>query len=406
MYKNRTLANHLNNISNMFPVVLITGPRQVGKTTLLQHASSEDRTYITLDDPLLRSMAKEDPALFFQRFKPPFLIDEIQYAPELFSYIKMEVDKNKTPGMFWLTGSQQFHLMKNITETLAGRVGILRLQGLSQSEKEDCPNVKPFIPEEDYLSERNKIAKPKSLLEVYYEIWRGSFPFISLNKEFDNDAFYSSYLQTYLQRDVKDLNNVGNEKSFIKFLRSAAARTGQLINFADMARDADISPVTAKQWLSILEASGLIYLLEPYHTNVTKRLIKSPKLYFLDTGLCCYLTEWLSPKTLEVGAMSGAFLETHIMNELLKSYWHSGKQPSFYFYRDKDKKEIDLLIYQNGTIYPLEFKKTATPDKNAIKNFSILDKLNVPVGHGGIICFAKQYIPITKDVDAIPISFL
>lgn len=403
MYLKRTLGITIEKISQTFPVLLLTGPRQVGKTTLLQHLESDRRTYVTLDDPLTRELAQEDPALFLQRFKLPVLIDEIQYAPELFPYIKIEVDRNKQPGAFWLTGSQQFHLMKNITESLAGRVAILRLQGLSQQEVAQNLDINAFMPETDYIANLCKLAKPKSLMGVYEMIWRGSFPDVVTKKEIDPNIFYGSYIQTYLQRDVRELTQVGDEKSFLKFLRSAAARTGQLINYADMARDADISPNTAKSWLSILEASGLIYLLEPYYTNVTKRLVKSPKLYFLDTGLCCYLTQWSTPESLEAGAMSGAILETFIMGELLKSYWHNSKQPSFYFYRDKDKKEIDLLIEQNGKIYPLEFKKTAKPDKQAVKNFSILDKLNIPIGVGGVICLVSDFLPLTTKANAIPV---
>ncbi|OGI02204.1 MAG: ATPase [Candidatus Melainabacteria bacterium GWF2_37_15] len=403
MYLKRTLAKHLKKISGTFPVLLLTGPRQVGKTTLLQHLEPDERKYVTLDDPIIRSLAQEDPALFLERFKPPVLIDEIQYAPQLFPYIKMSVDKNKQPGAFWLTGSQQFHLMQNITESLAGRVGILKLQGFSQSEKNHNTDVDPFLPDPEHIETRCKSSVPKSLMQIYEAIWRGSFPAIVLNKEMDHNIFYSSYIQTYLQRDVRQITQIEDEKSFLKFLRSAAARTGQLINYADMARDADISSNTAKSWLSILEASGLIYLLEPYHTNVTKRLIKSPKLYFLDTGLCSYLTQWSTQEALEAGAMSGAILETYIMSELLKSYWHSGKQPQFYFYRDKDKKEIDLLISQNGKLYPLEFKKTASPDKTAAKNFSILNKLNIQIASGAVICLTSDYLPLTREIYSVPV---
>ena len=402
MYLKRTLENYVKNVSNTFPVLLLTGARQIGKTTLLKHIEETTRKYVTLDNPVIRVLAQEEPDLFLQRYSPPVLIDEIQYAPELFSYIKMEVDKNRQAGAFWLTGSQQFHLMKNITETLAGRVGILNLQGFSQLELNKSPDVEPFIPEYEYLEKLSKLSKFKTLSEIYKVIWRGSFPSIATNNNIDHNIFYGSYLQTYLQRDVKELTKVGDEKSFLKFLRSAASRTGQLVNFSDMARDADISPNTAKSWLSILESSGLVYMLEPYYTNVTKRLVKSPKLYFLDTGLCSYITQWSSPETLEAGAMSGAILETYIISELLKSYHHCAKEPLFYFYRDKDKVEIDLLIVKDNKIYPVEIKKSSSPSKSAIKHFSALNKLNIEIGQGALICLTRDLLPVSKTCNAVP----
>lgn len=222
----------------------------------------------------------------------------------------------------------------------------------------------------------------------------------------DRDLFFASYVQTYLQRDIRDLAQVGDEMTFLRFLRAAAARSGQMLNMADLARDADVSPNTVKNWLSILQASGILYLLEPYHTNLTKRMVKTPKLYFLDTGLCTYLTQWSSPETLEAGAMSGAILETWILGELLKSYWHNGRQAPFYYYRDKDKKEIDLLIIQDGTIYPLEFKKTASPGKNTVRHFQVLKKLQLPVGVGGVICLTTQALPLTANAWSIPVGLL
>jgi predicted AAA+ superfamily ATPase len=211
-------------------------------------------------------------------------------------------------------------------------------------------------------------------------------------------------VQTYLQRDIRDLARVGDEMAFLRFLRAAAARSGQLLNMADLARDADVAPNTIRSWLSILQASGIVYLLEPYHTNVTKRLVKTPKLYFLDTGLCAYLTEWSSPETLEAGAMSGAVLETWIMVEILKSWWHNGLRSPFYYYRDKDQKEVDLLIVRDGKVYPLEFKKTASPGADAIRHFQALEKLNMPVGPGGVICLASQSLPLTSNTASIPVS--
>ncbi len=229
---------------------------------------------------------------------------------------------------------------------------------------------------------------------------------MALSTEMDRNLFYSSYVQTYLQRDIRDLARVGYEMAFLRFLRAAAARSGQLLNFAELARDGDVAPNTAKSWLSILQTSGIIYLLEPYHTNVTKRLVKTPKLYFLDTGLCAWLTEWSSPETLEAGAVSGAILETWILTELLKSWWHNGLHAPFYFYRDKDQKEIDLLIIQDGTVYPLEFKKSASPGKDAVRHFQVLENLAMPIGQGGVICLASQSLPLTSTASSIPAAFL
>ncbi|MEZ5813496.1 MAG: ATP-binding protein [Alphaproteobacteria bacterium] len=407
MYIERTLETFLKNAAGQFPVLLVTGPRQVGKTTILKHLSKDERTYVTLDDPILATMAREEPALFLQRFKPPVLIDEIQYAPELLPYLKMAVDQERKKGMFWLTGSQQFQLMQGVTESLAGRVGIVNLLGLSAKEMQShATDAVPFLPTQEQLQARLEQSPDLTLTDVYRLIWRGAFPEMALNEQADRDFFYSSYIQTYLQRDVRDLANVGDESAFLKFLRSAAARTGQLVNMSDMARDAGVAVPTAKRWLSILETSGIIHLLEPYHSNTTKRLVKAPKLYFLDTGLCAYLTEWTSPETLEAGAMSGAMLETYIFTEILKSYWHNGKRAPLYYYRDRDKKEIDLLIVQDNTIYPLEFKKTGSPDKGMVKQFGLLEPLKKDVAEGGVICLSSTLLPLTKTTNAIPVGIL
>ncbi|HSW71775.1 MAG TPA: ATP-binding protein [Gammaproteobacteria bacterium] len=406
MYIERTLEAFLKQANQQFPVLLLTGPRQVGKTTILQHLSRETRTYLTLDDPNLALLANEDPALFLQRFVSPILIDEIQYAPRLLPYIKMIVDKKKTPGAFWLTGSQKFQLMKGVSESLAGRVGIVNLLGLSLKEQQGKASaVPPFLPLKEQLSQRAKLSPPLSLMEAYRLIWRGSYPGICVENK-DRDLFYSSYVQTYLQRDVRDMAQVSDTHVFLKFLRAVASRTGQMLNLSNMARDCGISPMTAKNWLAILEASGIIYLLEPYHNNITSRLIKTPKLYFLDTGLCAYLTEWSSPETLEAGAMSGAILETFIFTEILKSYWYKGKRAPLYYYRDKDNKEIDLLIVQDEILYPLEFKKAATVNRNLAGQFEVLKKYKKQLGSGGVICFVENLLPLTQDINLIPVGYL
>ena len=404
MYVPRTIEPIV--ASSRFPVLLLTGARQVGKTTCLQRLSAPDRTYASLDDPLVRSLAREDPALFMQQFQPPVLIDEIQYAPELLPFIKMAVDRVRTPGQFWLTGSRRFHLLRGISETLAGRVGIVQLYGLSRRERMGVDASSPFLPVPSAVRTRLETGGSLGLQELYRLVWRGDFPAIALDDQMDWELFYDSYLQTYLQRDVRDLARVGDETSFLRFVRSAASRTGQLLNLSDLARDADVSPNTAKSWLSILQTSGMAYLLEPFHSNLTKRLVRRPKLYFVDTGLCSYLCGWSSPETLEAGAMSGPILESWILNELLKSYRHNGRSLPCYYYRDRDGKEIDLLIVRDGTIYPLEFKKTASPNRKHARKFVTLRKSDRRVGQGGVICLSNETLPLTESDTAIPVSAL
>lgn len=403
MYIARTLEPFVIRAAEHFPVVLLTGARQVGKTTLLRRLSQGERGYVSLDDPLVLSLAKTDPALFMQRFPPPVLIDEIQYAPELLPYIKMAADRAGRPGLFWLTGSQQFHLMQGVSESLAGRVAVLHLLGLSRREiMEQATEARPFLPTPEELQQRAGAGGRFTLKQLYRLIWRGSLPAIVLDEAVERDLFYGSYVQTYLQRDLRDLARVGDEMAFLRFLRAAAARTGQLLNLADLARDADVTPNTAKSWLAILQTAAIAYLLEPYHANVTQRLVKAPKLYFLDTGLVAYLTEWASPETLEAGAMSGAIFETWIVSELLKSYWHTGRRPPSYYYRDKDQREIDVLLVQDGVAYPLEIKKTASPGRDDIRHFSALERLGLPVGPGGVICLAAESLPLTATAQSIP----
>ncbi|WP_434511194.1 ATP-binding protein [Desulfitobacterium sp. AusDCA] len=401
MYIKRAMEKTVSDIQNSFPVLLITGPRQVGKTTMLKQLADKNRHYVTLDDPLLRELAVSDPALFLQRFETPIIIDEIQYAPQLLPYIKIEVDKNGRNGDFWLTGSQMFHLMKNASESLAGRVGIVNMLGLGNSELTGQIAM-PFTINPEDIMKKLKIAKPLKLNEVFERIYRGSMPALYANENISTDLFFSSYVQTYLQRDVKDLTQVGDEISFIRFLTCVAARTGQMLNYAEIAKDTGISPVTAKQWLSILISSGLVALVEPYFNNVLKRIIKSPKLYFLDTGLCAYLTRWTTPEALESGAMSGAFFETWVVSEIFKSYYNAGKRPPLYYYRDKDQREIDLIIHENSTLYPIEIKKSGNPSKDAIRHFSVLEKTGLNVGNGCVICLASDFLPIDKNNWLVP----
>jgi uncharacterized protein len=405
MYLPRTLEGRFEETSNHFPVMLLTGARQVGKTTFLRKLCRDERTYVNLDDPLVLELARRDPALFMQRYPGPVLIDEIQHAPGLLPAIKMAVDEERRPGRFWLTGSQHFHLMQEVSESLAGRVGVMQLLGLSRREQDQSgADLPPFLPTPEVLQPRLAGAARLPLPELYARIWRGSYPALAVDPGLDRNLYYSSYVQTYLKRDVRDLARVGDETAFLRFVRACAARTAQLVNFAELARDAGVAPNTAKSWLSIIEASGIVFLLEPYHTNVTKRLVKAPKLYFLDTGLCAWLTEWSSPKTLEAGAASGAVLETWIFAEMLKSWWHHGRRAPFYFYRDRDQREIDLLIVQDGIIHPVEFRKSASPGRDAVRALGALKKLDHEVGPGAVVCLVESSLPLTAGVVTVPVG--
>lgn len=348
-------------------------------------------------------LAKEDPKLFLEKYSYPLLIDEIQYAPELFSYIKINVDNNNKNGMYWLAGSQQFSLMKNLSESLAGRVGILNLQGLSQREKYNLPISEPFIPTNQYVEKQKNIKM--DIHKLYSIIWKGSFPRYFSDPEIDWDTFYYSYVQTYIERDIREMTNV-NEILFLKFITILASRTGQELNYASIANDIGVSQPTVKNWISLLNTSGIIYLLQPYYSNLSNRLIKTPKLYFLDTGLISYLTKYNTPEILENGALNGVILETYVVSEILKSYWHNGLQPNIYFYRDKEKREIDLVIEINNELYPIEIKRKSNPNKDDIKNFNVLEKFNKKIKNGAVICLADNDLPITRDVLRIPVSYL
>ena len=404
MYIKRAVEESVLRISCTFPVLMVTGPRQVGKTTMLKKLADGSRTYVSLDDPDIRRMAKTDPALFMQRFMPPVLIDEIQYAPEILPYIKMSVDNSGSMGEFWLTGSQAFHMMKNVSESLAGRVGIVNLLGLSESEINRLPS-EPFSTSPERLMRRLKQAKKSGINEIYQRIFRGTFPALHRENPAEQSEFYRSYINTYLQRDIKDLSQVADETAFHNFIIIVAARTARPVIYEEIARDAGISQPTAKKWLSILVSSGLVALVQPYHNNALKRAVKMPLLHFLDTGLCAYMLKWGNPETLERGAMSGAFFESWVYSEIYKSYINAGKEAPIYYYRDKEKREIDLLIYENGTLYPIEIKKSASPGKDAVKAFNVLNPVTEPerfgalsqykteIGNGAVVCMAGDLLP-------------
>ena len=390
-----------------FPVILVTGPRQIGKTTLLQNAKKMGRIpYVSFDDIAETSAAKADPKAFLSLHQSPVVFDEIQYVPELFPYLKMAADRNRKKGMYFLTGSQHFHLMKNVSESLAGRVGILQLMGLSMRETGGDKFDRAFIPTEEYLTERKKNARNVGAAEIWKMIYTGSFPAV-LSGFSKQKSFYASYIKTYIERDVRFLTQVGDELAFMQFITVAAARTGQMLNYRDMARDVQISEPTAKKWLSILITSGLVYLLPPFSMNVEKRVVKTPKLYFLDTGLAAYLTKWTSPDVLRYGAAAGAYFETFVISEILKSYYNNGTEPALYYYRDKDAKEIDLLIMENGALHPLEIKMTATPKREDVAVFKVLKAVkNLKIGTGGLICADTALRILDKECYSIPAAYI
>lgn len=419
-YIKRAAEDTLLRISKMFPVLLLTGPRQVGKTTLLQRLAEMqrgigiERKYVTLDDPDVRYLAKRDPALFLQRYSPPVLIDEIQYATELLPYIKMNVDRSKRKGDFWITGSQAFRLMNNVSESLAGRVGIVNLLGLSDAEIDQEPS-EPFQTDPAYLMNRLSQRTPKGLNEIYRRIFKGSMPELYADETVDWETYYRSYVDTYLQRDIRDLAQVADEMQFFEFMTVVAAHTSKPVVYEQLAGAVGISAPTAKKWLSILVSSHVIALVQPYHNNALKRVVKMPLLHVLDTGLAAYLLKWGNPEALEKGAMSGAFFESYVFSEIYKSYLNAGKEPPVFYYRDKDQKEIDLLIYQNGVLFPIEIKKAASPGKAAIKNFNVLEaiaceetfggmeSLKVEIGTGSVICMANDLLPLDEKNWYVPV---
>ena len=404
-YISRHLENRILEMSRSYSAILLTGPRQAGKTTMLRElAAKEDagRKYVTLDDLTERDMAKNDPALFFQLHEPPVLIDEVQYAPELFTYIKIHVDKHQNPGDFWMTGSQVFRLMRGVQESLAGRVALLHMSPLSQREIIGAPCA-PFTTDmERLLAERDKIS-PVPAPDIFARLWRGSMPGLVSGAAPDRNVFYSSYLSTYVERDVRELSGNVDALKFNRFVTAVAARCSQLLNYNALAEDSDIDIQTAKAWVNILETLGIIFLLRPYSNNVLKRTIRTPKVYFYDTGLVCYLTRWSSPEVAESGAMSGALLENYTVSEIMKSYQNAGLEPYLYFYRDRDAKEIDVILEGDGKLYPLEIKKTALPDRRLTRSFKVIDKSPLKLGAGAILCLADSFNAFDRNDLIVPI---
>ena len=402
-YISRNLEAVVMQVTREFPAVLVTGPRQVGKTTMLQKLmEGTDRKYVSLDDLNERSLAKNDPELFLQAHKPPVLIDEVQYAPELFPYIKIYADSHHEPGAFWLTGSQIFQMMRGVQESLAGRAAVLSMTSLAQAELAGA-SMTPLEIDPEALKEREKLRIPADVQGIFERIYRGSMPAIVSGRNTNSQIFYGSYLSTYIERDVKLLSDAIDSLKFLRFMTAAAARCSQMLNVAEIAQDADINQKQAKDWLQILETLGIIFYLHPYSNNLLKRLVKTPKLYFYDTGLVCHLTRWSSPEVLENGAMNGAVLENYVVSEIAKTYLNSGRQPYMYYYRDKDAKEIDVILEHDGILNPIEIKKTSNPGTELTKVFSLLDKASVPRGKGAVVCMKPKVGVIDRDNYIVPV---
>lgn len=405
-YYRRSIEQVINEYKEQFSILLLTGPRQVGKSTLFKELFREEYKYFSLDDPILKEQLINDPRLFLKNNPEKLIIDEIQYAPSIFPYLKMKVDENREDGMYLMTGSQAFVLMKNVSETLAGRVGILELQGISLREQFNIEFNKPFIPNEEYISEREKNITEYT--DLWQRIHRGYMPELVFNDKKKWEFFYSSYVQTYIERDVRDLINISDESKFLKFMISLASRSGELLNYGAVANEVGVSNETVKRWVSVLRTSRIIYLMEPYFNNHLKRVIKTPKIYFMDVGLLAYLTKWPTPETLANGAKAGNIFETFVVSEIIKSYLNAGIiNPPIYFYRDKDKKEIDLIIEEAEKIYPIEIKMSASPDKEMAKNFSVLKgKIDKEIGTGIIICQYDNKVYLSEDILVLPIEYI
>ena len=388
----------IDEINNNFKILLVTGPRQVGKTTLLLSLKPKNMEYVSLDDEVLRNQANKDPKLFLEEHPYPLLIDEAEYAPNLFTYLKMKVDEVEEYGMYWLTGSQQFHLMKKASESLAGRVGIINLNSFTYSEIKQNTNKTLFDPTD------LKKAPPIEANELYEIIYKGGMPELYKNKNLKRELYFQSYIDTYISRDVREITKIGNLEAFKKFIVSVASRTGEQLNYTALALDAGVTVPTSKAWLSILVSSGLVYLLEPYLSSELKRLTHIPKIIFMDTGLACFLAGWESAKELQLSSNAGHYLETFIISEIIKSYNARGIKPNISYYRDKEKNEIDLILYKNNTLYPFEIKKTASPNKTMIKNFEKLNQSKKNIGTGGIICFYDKLLKLDEKNYIIPIS--
>jgi hypothetical protein len=402
-YIHRDLEDKIEELAKDYSCLLIIGPRQVGKTTIFKKLMDDDRIKVSLDDLEERQLAKRDPAMFLQMHDLPLLIDEVQYAPELFPYIKMAIDNGAPASSFWLTGSQSFQMMKLAQESLAGRCAIIHMTSLSQHELYgEGKNIK-FSVDIDSLKKRRNTGKQADVAEIYRRIWEGSMPGYRSGKYKDRNVFYSSYIQTYIGRDVSDLVENVDKLLFMDFVRAAACRCAQMLNIHDIARDVGVSDDTAKRWLQVLEKSEVIFYLRPYSNNLLKRTVKTPKLYFFDTGLVAYLTKYTSPEILGSGAISGAILENYVVSEIRKSYHNEGEECLLWYYRDKENNEIDMVLESDGQLHPLEIKRSVNPGSEIVNAFRILDKGTVKRGKGAVVCMKNELSAIDADNLIVPV---
>ena len=406
-YIHRSLERKFLKMSSAFKVVMVTGARQVGKSTMLKHlAQDSGRTYVSMDDADLRDLAERDPKLFFQMYKPPILIDEAQKAPELFEQIKILCDESDERGRFWLTGSQSKKLLRQAGDSLAGRICILRMFSLSAKEISGTPDDSLTDFSIASLVSCSQTKPANNILDIYTRIWEGGMPdMLGMDTELRR-VYWNSYINSYLMRDAVDDNGIADTEGFRKFLRACAAFTGQLLNYNDLGTAAGVSGVTAKEWVKVLQSMGIIFLLEPFYANELKRMIKTPKLYFCDTGLCAFLSSWTSRDVLMNGAASGHFLENYAVLEMLKNASYGEKEMNLNFYRDTNQKEIDLVVESDGTLHPFEIKRAASPDRRAVKAFSVLEKTVRRLGDGGIICMSEKPFPIDSLNSMIPVNLL
>lgn len=405
-YYERSMAAKVAELSQYFACVLVTGARQVGKSTLLQRMMPEGMKYVTLDDYTMADYAKTDPMGFLEEMGTPLCIDEVQYAPELFRAIKLKVDREQKKGMYWLTGSQRFHMMKGVSESLAGRIAILDLHSLSQREISGGEVLRAaFHPEQ--AKQQVQAHQLCSLTELYRRIWRGGYPLPVREAGLPVADYFRSYVQTYVERDVQALTQISNQAAFVKMMRSMAMRTGQQLVYSDLARDAEVSPKTAAAWVSILQTSGIVALLEPYHVNTTKRLSKTPKMYFLDTGLCCWLAGWQTAELLQNSPQAGAMLETWVYGQLVRSFANAGEDMRLTYYRDRNGAEVDFVLEQNGGVYPMEMKRSSSPALSDLKwAAGIPTAPYMELKPGIIFCTAEKAIPMAHGVFGFPISAL
>ena len=402
-YIQRELERKFLAADRFFKAILVIGARQVGKSTMLRHlAEEQERTIVTMDDDFVRELALHDPRLFFQTYKPPILIDEIQKAPNLLEHIKVMCDASEERGRFWLTGSQRRKIMERSQESLAGRLGILRLFGLSQREKMGVLDPAPLDFSMDCLLQRKASLPDNDILTVFEHIWKGGFADVQNASEEMAQAYYQSYIDNYLIADAVNDEGIKDIAGFKRFIRACAALTGNLVNYRTLGEAAGVSEVTAKKWLAVLQDMDVVYLLEPYSNNELQRLVKTPKLYFCDTGLCAYLTRWLTPDSLREGAAGGHFYENYVVMELVKNYAYARDGALLSFFRDDKAKEIDVFVEENGRIHPLEIKKSANPEMKEVRKFSVIEKTSLIRGSGGIVCMFPRPFPIDEDNSLIP----